>query len=808
MVTTTRYTALDHALRGPVFPVHWVEGGRCSCGDAACDDPGKHPLTPNGLTDATTDSATVLAWWTRWPHANIGGRTGDTFDALDVDPRKGGDEALRELEVRHGALPPTWRSRTGGGGQHICFQPVPGLRNSAGRLGPGLDIRGKGGYIILPGSAHVSGGAYEWQLEFHPEEGTPLAPMPAWMIERLRVGDNGHGAAPPIEGTVGEGHRNAALASLAGTLRRRGLTAEMMTALLAFNGGRCRPPLSDREVRQIAESVARYAPGAPIGASANGDAGPAPEAATARRVVTPISVKTMPLPQVLRETHVALTQWNAPEPEIFRVGTVPSRLDRDDVGRRILRPPTKDRTRVLLGDAIDWYDVDEETNKKIAKLPPKHAVDSIWAVPDPPLPPLDLIVHGPVFTRAGELVVTPGYSRAGRVLYAPPDGFVLPPVSPTPTPEEIATVKALLFDDLLSGFPFAAVDETRGDAPNRAHALAFPLTLLVRPMLDGPVPLIAFDKPQPRTGASLLVETLAEIVLGTPPRLTTAPKDEESWQKKITALMRGGPQLVIFDNIGRVLDSEHLSAVVTATVWEDRILGLTEMGYWPVRCVWACTANNLRTSTELAARIVPCRLDAQTERPEQRTGFTHPLPVWSRAERPRLLHALCTLVRAWIAQGGPRPTIAFGRFEAWASVLGGILQAVGVEGFLGNVEEFSSRADTKTAAVKAFLGQWWLSYHRPEASPLADADATTTPKGVADLLGFADDLDLGEKDRGRRIRLGTLLAEITGRVYHLELREADALDDAHPVRVALAVQRAAQKSRSGAILWQLERATS
>lgn len=58
------------------------------------------------------------------------------------------------------------------------------------------------------------------------------------------------------------GQRNSTLASLAGTMRRRGMTkAEILAALLAANRGRCRPPLEESEVRRIAASIARYPPG-------------------------------------------------------------------------------------------------------------------------------------------------------------------------------------------------------------------------------------------------------------------------------------------------------------------------------------------------------------------------------------------------------------------------------------------------------------------------------------------------------------------------------------------------------------------
>ncbi len=74
---------------------------------------------------------------------------------------------------------------------------------------------------------------------------------------------NGHAAAPPVEDVIPEGQRNPALSSLAGTMRRRGMTpGEIAVALAEVNRNRCRPPLPDDEVERIARSISRYAPAA------------------------------------------------------------------------------------------------------------------------------------------------------------------------------------------------------------------------------------------------------------------------------------------------------------------------------------------------------------------------------------------------------------------------------------------------------------------------------------------------------------------------------------------------------------------
>jgi hypothetical protein len=262
-----------------VFPIHSVDrDGRCSCGKQSCPDIGKHPRTPNGLRDATRDAGRIRDWWTSWPEANVAVATGGASGvwALDIDPAKGGLENLEQLAAAHGKLPRTWVVETGGRGLHAWFASNnTTLRNSVGRIAPGLDVRAEGGYVIVPPSRHESGLAYRWPGEWHPTR-IDLTPAPQWLVDLAREASAPKMIPPvrsPIEGGVGgnhlrvspavlsEGQRNSALASMAGSMRQKGFgEAAIIAALLAENTDRCRPPLSESEVAKIARSIARYAP--------------------------------------------------------------------------------------------------------------------------------------------------------------------------------------------------------------------------------------------------------------------------------------------------------------------------------------------------------------------------------------------------------------------------------------------------------------------------------------------------------------------------------------------------------------------
>ena len=189
-----RETVLDYAmlytsLGWAVIPLHHIAHGRCSCGNPDCRSPGKHPRTPNGLSDATLDETTIRSWWSAWPDANIAIATGTAsgFWALDVDPRNGGDTSLEALESAVGGWPDTVEQLTGGGGRHLVFVYPPNVRIRSGnnKLGPGLDVKSDGGYIVVEPSNHISGTNYVWEGSSDPLEGAHPAPTPSELLTKL-----------------------------------------------------------------------------------------------------------------------------------------------------------------------------------------------------------------------------------------------------------------------------------------------------------------------------------------------------------------------------------------------------------------------------------------------------------------------------------------------------------------------------------------------------------------------------------------------------------------------------------------------
>ena len=250
-----------------VFPVCSVrEDGSCSCADPDCEHIGKHPDTPHGFKDATTDLAKIEVWERRSPEANVGIATEQSgLIVVDADCKHGapGLENWAKIVAELGAeLEDTAMVRTQSGGLHIIYRAGGyDIASSTGSPAPGIDIRARGGYIVAPPSVGV-GGSYEW-IEGHGLE--HLRELPEALAERLTAGRSASRRASGAPQAVPEGERNTTLASMAGAMRRKGMTdSEMLAALTVANAERFDPPLPEAEVQSVVASIASYEPAPPF----------------------------------------------------------------------------------------------------------------------------------------------------------------------------------------------------------------------------------------------------------------------------------------------------------------------------------------------------------------------------------------------------------------------------------------------------------------------------------------------------------------------------------------------------------------
>jgi hypothetical protein len=452
------------------------------------------------------------------------------------------------------------------------------------------------------------------------------------------------------------------------------------------------------------------------------------------------------------QAMAALESANEP-PFVFRHGGVLVRLERDERGTPGIQLLTVDRMRHRLARVARFTRGRGASGDRVATEPPIPVVRDLLAHPEPEFPVLSRIVEAPVFAPDGTLQVAPGYHPASKTYFAPAPGFEVPAVTEQPGAEDVEAATRLLLEEYLGDFPFV------GD-PERAHALGALLLPFARDLIDGPTPLHLIEKPAPGTGATLLVEAILFPALGRVVAGMTEGGDEDEWRKRLTAQLLRGPVAILIDNLRDRLDSAALSSAITAAHFEDRRLGASELVCPPVRCLWIATGNNPALSNEIARRTVRIRLDSRRDQPWLRDPkeFRHSnLIEWMRENRSALVQAALVLIRNWLAAGRPESaeTRKLGMYESWSTVIGGILRAAGVPGFLQNLMDLYDTADAEGKSWRAFVDAWWEVHVEGVV-------------GVSDLMTIAErcDFDLGDgTDRSRRIRFGRMLAGARDRTF-------------------------------------------
>jgi hypothetical protein len=677
-------------------------------------------------------------------------------------------------------LPPTpcIFGRASTGPSHRVYRsdpPVPSLEFEDVDKGPDgkrsmlLELRGERLQTIGPGSVHPSGE----RITFLSDDFTVPTVDAGALVQAAR-----HLAIAVILARhwPAEGSRHHAALAAAGLLLAAGVPLEDVMAIVSAAAQTARDPEAAARRADVMTTYDKIQDGAPVvGGPELAKVLAGDGAAVVKRIkqwlglhrsADPAWRPPADRPQVdtgnLGLAEMSAAAWDAIElanvpPKLYRYATTLAWLIQDPAGRPQIEVLGLDHVRHHLAQVatfIRWTAAPGRAPAIKPTFPPKALAADLLAVPRDTLPRIRRLVRAPIFTAEGRLLTTSGFDASSGIYVALPVDLTLGAIPPAPTAQEITAARDQLVDELLKDFPFAA-------AADRAHALALLLTLLLRECIPGDVPLFIVSKSTPRTGAGLLVKVLSLIVDGTPVAPKTISPEEEEMRKRLTAFLLASPSLILLDNLHGRLDSAALAAILTCGGdWSDRILGRTQEITVPVRAAFVVTGNNPALSHEMAGRTVLTRLDARMEDPSTRTGFRHPdLEAWVRAERGPLLAAGLTLAQAWFAKGRPRASgVAFGGFQAWAEILGGVLEVAGILGFLDNRRQLFDQADEENIIIKAFLMDWQGRYG-------------TLPVATKELLEIAKThpLDITAKtDQGMLVRLGRLIGRLVDRWFTLE----------------------------------------
>ena len=238
----------------------------------------KKPLTANGFKDATTDPTKIKEWWSIHPDANVGIATGQISGGLvvvdmDVDKEKGKDgyhTFMKWCDDNFLMLPDSWLSITGRGGYHLCFRSAFPVSSRIGWL-EDVDVRADGGYIVAPPSIHPNGTKYEWEQSPAEYELIDTSDTDVEFVMNSIIVSNKTSNEPlKVPDEIPEGHRDEFMFKLACKYQAMGMSDEvMLVALMAENNLRCKPPLTEKEIKRKVKQAQKYAKGEVISVTDN-----------------------------------------------------------------------------------------------------------------------------------------------------------------------------------------------------------------------------------------------------------------------------------------------------------------------------------------------------------------------------------------------------------------------------------------------------------------------------------------------------------------------------------------------------------
>jgi DNA-directed RNA polymerase subunit RPC12/RpoP len=393
-----------------------------------------------------------------------------------------------------------------------------------------------------------------------------------------------------------------------------------------------------------------------------------------------------------------IEEANVPPVVFVRSGEL-TRLFTDENNMAKIQRITDSHITAYLAKHCNCVVISEEGERNVT--PPRSIAEYIMAQPSYEFPPLRGIINAPPVRVDGSISTAPGYDPETRLYYHQRTACDFPKIPDNPTAKEVTAAVSLL-NEIICDFPFDC-------EASRTHSLALFMTPILRATFDGVPQAALIDAPKQKSGKGLLSQIASIIATGTECAVTPAPMSDEEWSKVITAKLIDGPSILIWDNIKAMLGGASLEAVLTAPLWANRILGASRDVQLPNIATWIFNGNNVKTTDDMATRLFTIRIDPECSDPENRTGFKHPyLKRWVSDNRGRIIAAIVTLFKAWIASGRPEhsdiPRV--GAYEEWAFTIGNILQHAGINGFLANQKDMKARMSTESPQWELFLMAW------------------------------------------------------------------------------------------------------
>lgn len=401
----------------------------------------------------------------------------------------------------------------------------------------------------------------------------------------------------------------------------------------------------------------------------------------------PVIVVNRDRQQVIHEIISQLqARWSGTE--LFCYGGALTRL-RD--GKT--EPLSKDAFLRWLAEGISCVSV--KITGPEASWPDPQTVGAVLASADE-FAPLERVARVPFVRPDGTICTTIGYDQPTATMLAGANGWR--PVPDHPSQADAQAAAGWLLGEWLGDMPFR-------DQASQANALA----LILTPFIRGLVPLAPFavvSGLQMGVGKNLFADCMSILVDGHAAIPMPYVDDEEETRKQLTSAFRAGTNLFCFDE-AHVIQGAQLSRAVTSITYSDRILGASLMASFPNNVTWMSLGNQVQVNSDMSRRVYFTEMYPNCPDPQDRpeSAFRHPdLRGWTLENRPELVTAALTILRAWFAAGKPPHSRGslMGSFEAWDKLLSGALAYAGVPGFLGNVTDKRGETD--------LTGQYWRDH--------------------------------------------------------------------------------------------------
>jgi hypothetical protein len=568
-----------------------------------------------------------------------------------------------------------------------------------------------------------------------------LAPLPEWVRDLARAAPSSNGKDAAHEIRVAQGARNTTAASLAGTMRRRGMSYEtIVVALQADNDERFDPPLGAAEIERVARSVSRYPPE---------DVPRNPRAILAPGGIRSILVTGRQDADILHDARSVLAALE--DPAIYRHPSGHLLRVRDDALRQMSRGEVHD----LLAKHARWERA-TQGGKICDAAVPRRLLEPLVEAPSAEFRVVRRIVPVPAFVGPDlRLVTEPDFDQETETLFHG-DAIGVPSIPEIPSSDNITDARDIL-DSWLREFPFA-------DSTARAHCIALLLTLLIRQSIDGCIPMFLIEAATPGTGKTTLAEVLCSAAHGVPPVSTAYTRDGEEMGKRAASWILSGRPVAFLDDVSRITgDPAHvLSSLITTGALEVRAMRelRTAGGKWDGTLI--ATGNNVGLAEEMPRKICRIRLDSP-ENPATRRFKRQDLHAWTVENRPRIIWAMGVLIRAWQAVDSPAGTTVRPGFGRFSQVIGGILgcldrplaNAFLSEDELADMMSFGEGMDE----LRSFVDSW-IGTKVPPGGGFRAKDLVAVAERASVLEGLMGD----GNDRSRSSRLGHYLKRQRGKV--------------------------------------------